>query len=1155
MLRKHTLIFIILILLLLPVTIMAHPHFIPQNIGKAGAPGSNNSSGSPTDDDDPPPCESGPDCCPITSNPSGSGAPVWAINKINFNIFVTDSPLYYSPAIGPSVNIQLSYNKMVATAGDETFGNKWIFGYQSFLEIDTADNITITMPDGRTDIFASDGQGNYTPSCSSCSHNELIKISENHFELTGLYGTSWVFSAMISGSEKVYISAIRDIHGQELKFGYSNNQLTTITDALNQQTTLQYTNGLVDQITDPFGRTARFTYDGNRNLISLTDMGNYTTQVEYDENHIITALINNGGRTEFLIEGPNYNSGQLLLYPPPGSDIGGNHRITITLPDGNKEEYFYCSVPAYSIYVSPNNYKEYSPSLNNFSDQVPKTIINYVNTINGTRGDISSIIYPNGEMRIYTYDSVSGKRVSKSDAAGNTTRWTFNEMGKVLTETAPNGSVTQYIYEENQIDLSSVIKVGMGTVSQMTYDDKHQIKSITDMAQKTTYFDYNEYGQLTRTIDPASVVTINTYNENHQLSQLSRDGQVISSMTYDTLGRLNTVQSSTGIILTYGYDNLDHLTTITYPDSKQKILEYSSPHSPHLMTSTTDRVGRVFTYSYNKRKQIASSVNPAKGITSYTYDRNNNLTQFTDPNQNTTSFTYESGNRLESKTYADGKSVSYTYYNTGLLHTSTNGRGQTTTRYYDENGNLISIDYQDENTPDVFYEYDDYDRLTQVEDGSGITVFTYDTASRLQTIDGPLENDTITYTYDDLGRTKTVQIQNGETRTYTYDTINRLTNIQAGSSEYIYEYEDAKSPLIKTLTRPNGTTSHYNYDPLKRLLSLSNRDAANAIINASNYTYNDEDLRDSETITGGLPAPVPTETRTDSNINTLNQLTETTNPDNSFAYDDDGNMIQGLTADGYRFNAVYDEANRLKTISHTDNNAVIHLISYTYRYDDFLVRIEKFENSVLVSDTRIVRDGKLVIQDRDENNNVIREYLWGKNLGGGIGGLLQFRQAENNYNYLYDGKGNVISVINSAGMQEAQYKYNAFGKLLAKSGTLEQPFQFSTKRYEPQTGLNYYGYRLYNPSIERWMNRDPLSEKGGINLYAFVQNDPVNMIDPFGLKPSKCQVCQYTAIAVCGVGSAGVALFTGGWGGFGYGIVCSILWTEMCNDICAKSCD
>ena len=82
----------------------------------------------------------------------------------------------------------------------------------------------------------------------------------------------------------------------------------------------------------------------------------------------------------------------------------------------------------------------------------------------------------------------------------------------------------------------------------------------------------------------------------------------------------------------------------------------------------------------------------------------------------------------------------------------------------------------------------------------------------------------------------------------------------------------------------------------------------------------------------------------------------------------------------------------------------------------------------------------------------------------------------------------------------AAYRYDPFGRLLAQSGTVTQPFQFATKRTDAGTGLVYYGYRFYVPEVGRWLTRDPLGEAGCLNLYAFNGNNPVNWVDPFGLK-------------------------------------------------------
>ncbi|MBI5057975.1 MAG: hypothetical protein HZB61_15300 [Nitrospirae bacterium] len=160
----------------------------------------------------------------------------------------------------------------------------------------------------------------------------------------------------------------------------------------------------------------------------------------------------------------------------------------------------------------------------------------------------------------------------------------------------------------------------------------------------------------------------------------------------------------------------------------------------------------------------------------------------------------------------------------------------------------------------------------------------------------------------------------------------------------------------------------------------------------------------------------------------------------------------------------------------------------------------KFKNSTLVSDTRFVGAGFLPVQERDVSNAITREYTWGLNLGGGIGGLLSLKQSGQNYFYLYDGKGNVSALVDSTQNLVASYRYDVFGRLLKRTGTLDQPFRFSTKQYDEQTGLLYYGYRFNNPAIGKWMTRDPLSEQSDINLYRMVGNSAVNWIDPWGLK-------------------------------------------------------
>ncbi|NLX21214.1 MAG: RHS repeat-associated core domain-containing protein [Phycisphaerae bacterium] len=134
---------------------------------------------------------------------------------------------------------------------------------------------------------------------------------------------------------------------------------------------------------------------------------------------------------------------------------------------------------------------------------------------------------------------------------------------------------------------------------------------------------------------------------------------------------------------------------------------------------------------------------------------------------------------------------------------------------------------------------------------------------------------------------------------------------------------------------------------------------------------------------------------------------------------------------------------------------------------------------------------------------------------GGIGGLLavEARQSEGDplrHWYFYDGNGNVGQVPRYAAQANppvtlgAHYEYDAYGQTLtvhdadASGYAAANPFRFSTKWFDAETGLGYWGYRYYTPDLGRWMSRDPIEEQGGLNLYLFTQNQSPNMLDLLG---------------------------------------------------------
>ena len=107
------------------------------------------------------------------------------------------------------------------------------------------------------------------------------------------------------------------------------------------------------------------------------------------------------------------------------------------------------------------------------------------------------------------------------------------------------------------------------------------------------------------------------------------------------------------------------------------------------------------------------------------------------------------------------------------------------------------------------------------------------------------------------------------------------------------------------------------------------------------------------------------------------------------------------------------------------------------------------------------------------------------------------------YYYQYDANGNVRELTDAVGTIVYRYEYTPFGKLVSDGGDtgVVNPFRFSTKYYDGSTGLSYYGYRYYDSELGRWLNRDPIEEDGGINLYGMVWNNPLKFFDILGREP------------------------------------------------------
>ena len=171
---------------------------------------------------------------------------------------------------------------------------------------------------------------------------------------------------------------------------------------------------------------------------------------------------------------------------------------------------------------------------------------------------------------------------------------------------------------------------------------------------------------------------------------------------------------------------------------------------------------------------------------------------------------------------------------------------------------------------------------------------------------------------------------------------------------------------------------------------------------------------------------------------------------------------------------------------------------------------------VAASERWYVYDGMVVVQERDKNNVPKVSYTRGLDLSGsrqgagGIGGLLARSEHGTSAPYAIsrtdcchaDGNGNLTALHSTNAVLSASYQYDPYGNVMSSDGDLKHAnvYRFSSKMFHANSGLYYYGYSFYDPNLQRWLNRDPIEEEGGINLYRFVDNAPLDIIDPDGLQ-------------------------------------------------------
>jgi RHS repeat-associated protein len=768
------------------------------------------------------------------------------------------------------------------------------------------------------------------------------------------------------------------------------------------------------------------------------------------------------------------------------------------------------------------------------SVKTPPSSGSYTVTQTAPDGFYSVSLYQNGRMASVTrYDSGSsqlgkttygydehGRRNTSTDARTGTTTYTFNNADQIVSVTSP--------------------PPGTGAPAQTT----------------TTYFD--AMGRATSIAQADGTTVNNVFSLRGELLRTSGSRTYPVGYSYEAQGRMKTMtnwstfSSSTGArVTTWHYDaQRGWMTNKVYDDSKGT--KYSYTAAGRLSTRLWAR-GTNTTYTYNNfgdLSEVRYNDNNGTPTNRYTYTRRGQQDTITRGSNSWKLFYTAAGQLLsEAGTAGTVNGLRVTNaFDAFLRRTSVGSANGATTLTahdygYDTAGRLSSAA---DGTFAATYSYLANSRLvSQIEFTSNsivklTTTKTYDNLNRLSLISSaPSASSALSYrySYNDANQRTRVNLADGSFWIYEYDSLGQ---VKSGN-----RYWSDWTPVA-------GQQFEYGFDDIgNRSSTKAGGDSAGAGLRTAAYTANNLNQITQREVPAYLNV-IGAATATATNVNVNDTLAYRKgeyyrvelNPDNSanavwqsvtnravlngstngvtgnaflpqtpeiFGYDADGN----LTNDG-RWAYVWDGENRLirQFAPTTAPSGSVHAL--TYRYDWQGRRISKTVSNwnggawSKVLDEKFVYDGWNLLSSLNASNNaVVLAFLWGTDLSGslqgagGVGGLLAVDAKGASVTFpAYDGNGNIIALANAAdGTTLATYEYGPFGEVIRASGTgaNSNPFRFSTKFQDDETDCLYYGYRFYNQSCGRWLNRDPIEERGGLNLYAQVLNDPISYVDILGL--------------------------------------------------------
>lgn len=1066
-------------------------------------------------------------------------------------ITISDTPVGYAPATGPSIFATIAYNQrndwQTTYMPYVNFGQKWTFSWNRFIDQGTAQpgaGARRTGGDGTQYEYLNYNATTMTfaPQTTDGSILRALPGSPTVYELTTADGTVETYGLSDGGSpyRRTYITSIRDPQGNAVTFQYDGVILKSVTDQYGRKSLIETgANQKVTKITDPFGRSAVFTYDSLDRLSSMTDVLGLTSSFTYDANSLVNSMTTPYGTTTY-----RYGSTPYEVQPRFAEieDPLGNRMREEWIDEVIPHDAPAGTVPTGMSGTPKSNYLEFRNTFHWSKDAYAAAgctstggcdyekarVTHFTHVEQGVQGKATAIesfkqplenrvfmLYPGQYSSTNAGTSMSPSSIGRVVEGGvsQVGNMTYDTAGyfKPLTITDPVGRVTTYEYAPNHIDLLSVKRtVAAGaqeTLMQATYDGAHNPLTVTDAAGQVSATTYNAKGQPLTVTNALNEVTSFAYDALGRLTTVTNANNVVSATyTYDALDRVATATDSEGWTVAYEYDAANRQTKVTYPDGTFERYVYDRLD----LVAVTDRLKQTTSFTHDANSRVTSKTDPQGRTIHVEYTPDGNIAALIDAKGNRTEWTYDIQSRPIQKKYADNSTVTYAYgADSGRLVSETDALGQVKQYAYTADDQIANISYANAVNPtaamslvyDIYYR-----RPTAMTDGIGTTTYSYkpvgtNGALQIASETGPLLGASISYGYDALGRPVSRTIAGATPETYGHDALGRLTSHVNGLGTFTYAYLGQTAQMTSKSLGGTSLSSTWSYGSNlqdRRLTGMTNAGLVSG--EYVDFGIETDILGRLTNITQNTDVVIPSTVQTaqTGQFNALNQQTLVGTQINTY------DVLGQLTFDGMR-NYSWDAEGQLIGITYPAEPGKSTLFSY----DGMGRRVGILSTPAgggSALDRRFVWCGSDLCQSRDPTGLVLRDYLAeGEKTG-----------AQSFY-YAQDHQGSVRRAFTTSA--SPAYDYDPYGTQI-QTGAPVTDFTYAGLMALPEAGIYLSQTRPYNPGVGRWLRRDMAGESADAdgNLYGYADRNPVNLVDPDGRNPLLLLMLRGAAIGALGDG-------------------------------------